>query len=362
MPSQPAFTLPCWRTNAELFLSSVLGEAIAAGLPLHTLGWECDHLCLRVSSELEYRTFKDFFEKEAKLLTEAAVRGRPIATFALPTPILAGEKRVTLLELPSPKPGSPYPTGFEHAEWVTSGFLSLPQHYPQFPWETDHAHTPRNPDVSFRLASGRALKFHAESLLKVIQDERWDETESIDYREATAALAGSKHGPQILRSLSRTGLLAFVQTRGFAAAIAGTHPLDLALPSSDVDILVHCPNPEALVRDLQQQFGGNADGNTSEQTLSLSADGFRFEVFVSTLPLEAQNGFLHLRAEARLVAVTGDWCKAPLRALKQAGYSTELAFAKFFGIDLSAGNEFAALREVATWTKAQYVACARSVL
>ncbi|KAJ3138821.1 nucleolar pre-ribosomal-associated protein 1 [Physocladia obscura] len=118
-----------------------------------------DHLCLRVATVAEYTAFKAAFKAiGAKLLTEADVAGRSISTFKLPTsaaihvddpnwvgsPVSEGENNganvefksksqsfpsgfgpqgtrvVSVIELPSPKPGSPYETGWEHAEFALS--------------------------------------------------------------------------------------------------------------------------------------------------------------------------------------------------------------------------------------------------
>ncbi|KAJ3017164.1 UNVERIFIED_CONTAM: hypothetical protein HDU68_011820 [Siphonaria sp. JEL0065] len=100
-----------------------------------------DHLCLRVSTIHEYSAWKAFFSTtiNASLLTESLIAGRPIATYKLqekdavviPDPHWKGEQRfgetpgtrkVTVIELPSPKEGSDYETGWEHAEFALRGF------------------------------------------------------------------------------------------------------------------------------------------------------------------------------------------------------------------------------------------------
>jgi predicted metalloenzyme YecM len=46
------------------------------------------------------------------------ISGRPISTFHLLTPLVYQDREIYLVELPSPKANSPYPTGWEHAEFV----------------------------------------------------------------------------------------------------------------------------------------------------------------------------------------------------------------------------------------------------
>ena len=58
-----------------------------------------------------------------RLLVESDIGGRPIATFKLTTPIEVrsrdgGTRFVDVVEIPSPKDGSPYGAGLEHVEFV----------------------------------------------------------------------------------------------------------------------------------------------------------------------------------------------------------------------------------------------------
>ena len=52
----------------------------------------------------------------AELLGEAMVGGRPVSVFRLREPLDVGTHRIRLLELPAPKEGSAYATGWEHVE------------------------------------------------------------------------------------------------------------------------------------------------------------------------------------------------------------------------------------------------------
>ncbi|KAJ3238971.1 hypothetical protein HDU81_006786 [Chytriomyces hyalinus] len=102
-----------------------------------------DHICLRVGSADEYPLFKQSLETlGAVLLTEHPVGGRPIATYKLSEehaihvedplwPGDAGEfgsvpkvRSIRVLELPSPKPGRFYATGWEHVEVAVGGVIS----------------------------------------------------------------------------------------------------------------------------------------------------------------------------------------------------------------------------------------------
>jgi predicted metalloenzyme YecM len=120
--------------------------------------YTCDHICLRVSTAEEYEYRKKEFENLGSvLLVESLVGGRMIASYKLPrthgvqvedpdwipssgshadaAPIVDGSKRdkgdfwvedtfgmagkrfIDVVELPSPKPGSFYESGWEHVEF-----------------------------------------------------------------------------------------------------------------------------------------------------------------------------------------------------------------------------------------------------
>ncbi|KAJ3301003.1 hypothetical protein HDU76_005903, partial [Blyttiomyces sp. JEL0837] len=136
-------------TNASTTTTSIASPSL---LNLSTL--ICDHICLRVSTQSEYEHRKRELESSpiaAKLLTECLVGGRPIATYELseewaieiqPSSVLSnnetttttnvvwgrfgnasnGTRKIRILELPSPKPGREYPSGWEHVEFAIGQF------------------------------------------------------------------------------------------------------------------------------------------------------------------------------------------------------------------------------------------------
>ena len=69
-------------------------------------------------------------------------------------------------------PGSAYPEGWEHAEFVADVPLAtLVEAHPQLPWELDDLHKTLNPDLRLRYA-GFSVKFHERSLEAVIAGEQ----------------------------------------------------------------------------------------------------------------------------------------------------------------------------------------------
>jgi phosphoglycolate phosphatase-like HAD superfamily hydrolase/predicted metalloenzyme YecM len=153
------------------FATVLVGELERAGLGA-AFG-DVDHLCYRVADVARYEAFKRAFEREATLLSEAFVNGRPIASYRLRRPIRLGDGRtVAVVELPAPKPGSLYDEGFEHIEVVTRDRLdAFVQAHAHLPLDLRNARAAVNPDVSLRLPSG-LVKFHEASLEAVIAEEQ----------------------------------------------------------------------------------------------------------------------------------------------------------------------------------------------
>lgn len=144
-------------------------------LELEFLGFDplelrCDHLCYRVKTESEYLHFKHFLSSHSELLTEALVNGRFISTFRLNDPFFTTRGSISLLELPAPKAGTIYETGFEHAEFVVSeSFESIKSRFPSLTFKTAGQKN-LNPELQLEISSGTA-KFHHIPLDRVIEIE-----------------------------------------------------------------------------------------------------------------------------------------------------------------------------------------------
>lgn len=129
-----------------------------------------DHICYRVVSVEDYERAKATLLQDHELLAETLINGRPIATFKLREPLLYGQRQIPLLELPSPKVGSPYPEGYEHAEfvigrspaeWITA--------YPALSWDTKGIQKSVNADARLLLPGGISVKYHEYPLDYVIR-------------------------------------------------------------------------------------------------------------------------------------------------------------------------------------------------
>lgn len=150
-------------------------DALFAALETHHIdvsGSYLDHLCYRVADTEGFEAMRTRLATTGALLGETRVQGRPIATYRLHVPMVHHHRRIEVIELPAPKPGSPYPEGFEHAEFVVDEDLSaLTRRYPHLPWDLSGLAKTVNADVRLRFGP-IAVKFHRHSLAEVIAAER----------------------------------------------------------------------------------------------------------------------------------------------------------------------------------------------
>ncbi len=133
--------------------------------------YELDHICYRVESLEQYISKKNELSLFGDLLAESLVSGRKISTFKLFEPILFRERTINIIELPAPKNGNQYRSGFEHAEFVTKIPLhEIVKKYPQYAFEIYGIHKKTNADITLKLGD-YCIRFHNQSLEDVINEE-----------------------------------------------------------------------------------------------------------------------------------------------------------------------------------------------
>lgn len=163
------FNFNTFKTSSEEFLETIYAELSSVGLS--TESFKCDHLCFRVSTHDEYNYYKNVLKGHASLLTEAIVNGRPISTFVLNRPFKSKHHVIPMLELPAPKNGANYNTGFEHAEFVINeSFDHFKEQFPHLNF-TLGGNKNLNQELCLKLENGLQVKFHHLSLDRVIEIE-----------------------------------------------------------------------------------------------------------------------------------------------------------------------------------------------
>ena len=158
-----------------------------------------DHVCYRIETQGSYDKLVESLRadtKSWKLLIESLVGGRPIATFELLSPITCRhDRKISVIEIPSPKAGSPYSEGLEHVEFVLtkasgepytrspandvlhqSVFENFMTSHDNLNWSSKAKSKDINPDVSLKLELESfgicSVKFHLMPLAEVIEYEK----------------------------------------------------------------------------------------------------------------------------------------------------------------------------------------------
>jgi len=139
----------------------------------------------------------------------------------------------------------------------------------------------------------------------------------------------------------------------YDARLTGTIPLDVDIPGSDLDILCQVSEEEmpgfaALLQEKYGQLPGFTLARKQRYGHPIILCDFTFrdfpiQVYASPTPVDAQRAWVHMLAEARLLADAGPEAKEAVRALKMAGMKTEPAFAQVFGL---AGDAYETLYEL----------------
>lgn len=168
--SPQTFDFDRFKRSAEEFMMKLSAKLAEAGIPAHTL--KCDHICYRVSTTEEYNFYKTSLAMHGELLTESLINGRAISTFRLISTIQTDCHEIPLVELPSPKQGTCYPTGFEHAEFtIDECFTGFRSRYPKLSFVEGHNQI-LNPELCLKITKDSQAKFHHLPLDRIIEIEK----------------------------------------------------------------------------------------------------------------------------------------------------------------------------------------------
>lgn len=132
-------------------------------------------------------------------------------------------------------------------------------------------------------------------------------------------------------------------------ALAGTIPLEVDLPESDLDVLVDTQDVtgarDALTARFREHPHFAAWAHSAEEEawcVTFESGGFLIEFFLQNRPLAKQRAFRHLVAEYALLQRHGEDFRREIHRLKESGLKTEPAFARALNLD---GDPYLALLE-----------------
>lgn len=124
----------------------------------------------------------------------------------------------------------------------------------------------------------------------------------------------------------------------FDPVLAGTYPLGIETPTSDLDILCYAEDLEHFSEVVEHAYGEEDDfviNHKEKNDLPTMICNFQIgalpiELFAQPCPSEEQHAYRHMVAEARLLREGGDDAVAAIRDLKMEGMKTEPAFGQYF--------------------------------
>ncbi|WP_345742010.1 DUF4269 domain-containing protein [Cellulophaga baltica] len=127
--------------------------------------------------------------------------------------------------------------------------------------------------------------------------------------------------------------------------LAGTIPIEIDVPESDLDIICECQNHSEFKAYLLDQFSQKKDfkvysilQNDIESTIAeFKTENFLFEIFGQNIPTERQDAYRHMIIERNILEEKGFEFKQKVKDLKSSGIKTEPAFAKLLGLE---GNPY----------------------
>lgn len=280
--------------------------------------FEIDHLCYRTSSLKNYQEIKDKFSKEARLLIESDVNGRPIATFKLHSPIFFKDWIIDLVEVPAPKEGRETQEGYEHIEVVIDqSFDEFIERHPKIEFNKNGLSKELNPELEVEFEDC-AVKFHHKSLEHIIAIEK---------------------NKEVLSFLKKSNILSNLSN--FTPCISGTLPLEIAHRESDLDILFYAADLNFFEERVLQLFKSEEDffikrshfQGQESIVANFKSAGLPVELFCQKKPVFNQQANLHFLIEGRLLKILGSKFKERVLELKLQGLKTEPAFGTLLNLN-----------------------------
>jgi hypothetical protein len=143
----------------------------------------------------------------------------------------------------------------------------------------------------------------------------------------------------------------------FGPTIVGTLPLNLAVATSDVDLVCEARDPNAfadVVWDAYRQFEGFQLHRWRDEGRPVVArfvlGNWPFEIFADARPIDQQRAWRHFDVERRLLELDDGRLYATVRRLRAAGCKTEPAFAVALNL---VGDPYLAMLELFPQTDEQ---------
>lgn len=161
---------------------------------------------------------------------------------------------------------------------------------------------------------------------------------------------GTQRQQSAYQTLEALGI--FTDLAGYSPVVAGTIPLDIDVPGSDLDVICSTENLEEFANKISQLYGSHPDFELEHTVVEklptvlarFRSGDFPIEIFAQNRSVFQQPAVLHMLVEARLLAFAAQGARERIRALKETGIKTEPAFADVFGLQ---GDPYQELLKIA---------------
>lgn len=148
--------------------------------------------------------------------------------------------------------------------------------------------------------------------------------------------------------ISLTNHQIFEKLKDFDPILTGTIPINIDLPSSDLDIICFYHNKVDFIGRVVDNFRQEKDfqlrniiiNNNETVIANFRIDEFEIELFGQNIPTIEQNAFRHMIIEHQILTKMGEDFRLKIIELKKYGYKTEPAFAKLLNLE---GNPYISL-------------------
>jgi hypothetical protein len=154
--------------------------------------------------------------------------------------------------------------------------------------------------------------------------------------------------PHYTEALRQSGVLGTLAL--YDPHVAGTPPLGIDRPASDLDILCYVPDPMLFAAAVWNAFSDYEDfsmrqwaGPDRPIITEFTAAGWQIEVFGQARPVREQHGWRHFLVEQRLLALGSPAFRDAVMQRREGGAKTEPAFADVLGL---AGNPYQVLLQL----------------
>lgn len=156
-----------------------------------------------------------------------------------------------------------------------------------------------------------------------------------DFLEISYLAAGNERQRRCYDMLTRIRLMELLAPYG--PVLAGTIPLGIDIPSSDLDIICEVHDFNGFAEFMRENFGQYEDFNIRYLTgdrivCGFFEDGEDVEIYGSEQPAVKTNGYRHMLVEHRLLGIMGPRFRDEVMALKSDGMKTEPALAWLLGL------------------------------